>query len=414
MSQLPQHTAASADEVIALLRTICRPLEAERVALSQGLGCVLREPVCAPGDQPPFDRSSMDGYAVRLDDPATQFRIVDEIRAGDWRPRPLQPGEAVRIATGGALPCDGLQVVMKEHVEVEGAIVRVTRRDADRNIRFRGEDARAGQVLVETGTVLLPGTLALLASIGCTQPSVTRLPRVVHAVTGNEIVAPEETPQAGQIRDSNSTLVRAFLQQWRVEPVQLRLPEDEVRATATLQSLVSPVGDSNNSPAPLDLLLISGGASVGEHDFTSRLIEGLGYTIRVSKTNTRPGKPLILGQRGNTLAFGLPGNPLAHFVCLNLYLRVALEAWSGLKHRAVFRRGVLASELDAGGGPRETFWPARCLLHDEMPSLVPLRWASSGDLTSLATADALIRVGGSCGRLARGAPVEFASTILYP
>jgi molybdopterin molybdotransferase len=399
----PSH-AASSDEVLALVRQVCRPLEAERVALDDALGRVLREAVCALDDQPPFDRSSVDGYAVRLDDPGPTFRIVDNIRAGDWKPRQLQPGEAVRAATGGALPGDSLQVVMKEDVQADGASLRILRRDAARNIRFRGEDARAGQVLVEAGTLLQHGALGLLASLGHTQPQVTRLPRLLHAVTGDEIVPPEQAPQRGQIRDSNSTLVRAFLKQWGVEPRHLRLPEDEARARAALAN--------DQPPLPgTDLLLVSGGASVGEHDFTRRLLDHLGFVIRVSKTTTRPGKPLIVAQRGGTIAFGLPGNPLAHFVCLNLYVRCALNLFGGRPGEPLFRRGTLAIDLEADSNSRETFWPARCNHQGAAATLTPLRWASSGDLTSLATANALIRVAGGSARLAQGSPVEFLSTL---
>ncbi len=120
--------AASASEVLRLVREICRPLEAERVALTHAGGRVLREPICASEDQPPFDRSSVDGFAVRMDDAATRFRVVDEIRAGHWKPRQLQLGEAVRIATGGALPGDSLQVVMREDAQREGEFVSLSRR----------------------------------------------------------------------------------------------------------------------------------------------------------------------------------------------------------------------------------------------------------------------------------------------
>jgi molybdopterin molybdotransferase len=294
---------------------------------------------------------------------------------------------------------------MKEHVQVEGAFIRVRQRDAARHIRFRGEDARQGQVLVEAGTVLQPGTLALLASVGHTQPLVTRRPRLLHAVTGNEIVAPEQTPARGQIRDSNSTLVRAWLAALGLEAAHRRLPEDESVALAELQ-------DPSLDVARVDLLLISGGASVGEHDFTRRLFESLGYTVRVSKTTTRPGKPLIVAQRGSTLAFGLPGNPLAHFVCLNLYVRAALAGYSGhAVETAPFQPGVLAADLPAGSNDRETFWPARCRPQAGGALLTPLRWSSSGDLTSLATANALIRVAASQAGMSRGAPVEFLPTV---
>jgi molybdopterin molybdotransferase len=337
---------------------------------------------------------------VRRDDRATTFRIVEEIRAGDWKPRALQPGEAVRIATGGALPGDSLQVVMKEDLRAEGGTLTVRRRDDERNIRFRGEDARAGQVLVEAGTILQPGTLALLASVGCAQPLVTRPPRVLHIATGNEIVPPDQQPERGQIRDSNSTLVRAFLGPWGIAPEQKRVAEDA-------EPIQSPIP---NPQFAMDLLLISGGASVGEHDFTRRLLEVSGFTIHVSKTTARPGKPLIVAQRGGTLAFGLPGNPLAHFVCLNLYVRAALETFAGQAAAPLFQTGVLAADLAAGGNARETFWPARWILQDGLAMLTPLRWSSSGDLTALATANALIRVSAGAGQFQRGSRVEFVCT----
>ena len=394
------HPAASASEVIKLVRELCRPLEAERVSLANASGRILREPVRATEDQPAFDRSSVDGFAVRMDDTTTRFRIVDEIRAGDWKPRRLQAGEAVRIATGGALPDDGLQVVMREDAEREGEFVSVPRRADARNIRLRGEDARAGQNIIEPGIRLQPGALGLMASVGCAQPLVTRLPRVLHLATGNEIVPPEEQPQRGQIRDSNSTLVRAFLDQWRIQPTQLRVPEDEAAARAALEG----------SAREADLILISGGASVGEHDFTRHLLEQFGFTIHVSKTTARPGKPLIVAQHGNTIAFGLPGNPLAHFVCLNLYVRAALEAFAGRVAESVFHTGVLLTELPADGNARETFWPAHWRLRDGVATLTPLRWSSSGDLTSLASTNALIRVTAGAERLERSRWVEFVST----
>lgn len=393
----PNKAAASAGDVLALIAELCLPLAAERVALAEAAGRVLREPVCAPEDQPPFDRSSVDGFAVRQDDRATQFRVVGEIRAGDWKPRMLRLGEAVRIGTGGALPGEDLRVVMKEDAQIEADQLTVLRHDDERNIRFRGEDARAGHVLVEAGAILSPGTLALLASVGCARPLVTRLPRVRHVATGNEIVPPDQTPEHGQIRDSNSTLVRAFLGQWGIEAEQFRAGEDQ-------DAIESAIG---NRQSDVDLLLISGGASVGEHDFTRRLLDESGFTIHISKTTARPGKPLIVAQRGNTLAFGLPGNPLAHFVCLNLYVRAALEAFTGQSARTAFTPGALAADLTAGGNTRETFWPARWLLQDGSVMLTPLRWSSSGDLTSLATANALIRVTAGIEQCQRGSRVEF-------
>ncbi len=396
---------ATAAEVVSLLRERIRPLSEERVPLVEACGRLLREDVLAPEDQPLFDRSSVDGYAVRRDDASAEFRVVDELRAGDWRPRELQPGEAVRIATGGALPGRGLQVIMREDVKAANGRVSIPGRNHELNIRFRGEDAAAGAVLVPRGTVLRPGALALLASVGCIQPLVSGLPRVLHVATGNEIVPPDQSPGPGQIRDSNSTLVRGFLNQWGIEVRQLRVEEDEPAVMAAAETAGAPA-------VSCDLLLISGGASVGEHDFTLRVLERAGFTIHVCRTTARPGKPLIVAQRGNTFAFGLPGNPLAHFVCLNLYVRAAIEAFTGLDADACpsFQAGVLDSDLPADGNSRETFWPAEWFLCGGAAHLRPLRWSSSGDLTSLATANALIRVVPGTTSLEHGRTVEFFPT----
>ncbi|MEY4387264.1 MAG: Molybdopterin molybdenumtransferase [Verrucomicrobiota bacterium] len=391
---------ATVDETIALIHECCTAIEPEGVPLTEARGRTLREPVVAPEDQPPFDRSSVDGFAVRLDDPSKSFRIVDRIRAGDWKPRKLQAGEAVQIATGGALPSDGLQVVMKEDVRVTGDTLHIEERDRERNIRFRGEDACAGSELVGVGTKLSSGALALLASIGHTQPLVTRRPRVLHVATGNEIVSPEQTPQIGQIRDSNTSLVRAFMQSRGITPRQIRVGEDRAAIDSALRAPHS----------AFDLLLISGGASVGEHDFTRALLADLGYTLRISRTTTRPGKPLIFATRGNAVAFGLPGNPLAHFVCLNLYVSAALLGLSGGLEQSGFMTGELADDFASEANARETLWPARLNFIAGTAQLTLLPWRSSGDLTSLATANALVRIRSGCGKLTRGTRLDFVST----
>jgi molybdopterin molybdotransferase len=389
--------------VIALVRQLCRPLETERVSLAQADGRVLREAVCAPEDQPPFDRSSVDGYAVRADDPGDRFRVVDEIRAGEWKPRELRRGEAVRVATGGAIPGAGLQVLMKEEVRAHDGEVQVLQRGSERNIRWRGEDARAGTVLVQAGSRLHAGTMGLLVSLGHVQPLVSRPLRALHLATGNEIVPPEQTLGPGQIRDSNSSLVRAFLAPWRVALHQRRVAEDPSALRLTLAS-------AEVAGAAWDLWLISGGASVGEHDFTRAALADAGFQILVTRTNARPGKPLILAQRGPTIAYGLPGNPLAHFVCLNLYVRAALESWLGVPSPRSFEAGTLGAELNAGGAGRETFWPARWELADGQVRIFPLRWQSSGDLTALAHANALLRLASGAGIVPAGSRVEFWRT----
>jgi molybdopterin molybdotransferase len=386
------------DEALAEIHSHCQSLPAMRAPLAEAFGRVLRETVCAPEDLPPVDRSTRDGYAIRAADPAGAFSVVDTLRAGDWKPRELKPGEAVRVATGASLPCGNLRVVMQEHVERNGDKIRIAKREDASNIRQRGEEVRAGQPLVQTGVRLDAGELALLASAGCAQPLVSPRLRVVHFTTGDEIIPPDQTPKPGQVRDSNSVLIRGLLQHFPCELQQAHLPEDFEPAKIQIGNRQSATSNSN-------LLLISGGASVGEKDFTRALLEWLGFEIVFSQVNVRPGRPLIFGQNGSRVAFGLPGNPLSHFVCFHLFVATALAKLVGEEPKK-FLRSQLAAKLDDAPCPRETLWPARL----DSAGLHPLAWASSGDVTCLAETNSLIRVPANRGSIESGAEVEFLQT----
>ena len=194
-------------EAQELIRKHAAALAEEAVPLAKAHGRMLREPVASAEDVPAFDRSAMDGYAVLANDPAEELEVVAEIRAGQSLDRELQPGEAIRILTGARLPGPGLKVVMQEHVEARGTRIRLTKRTPAFNVRLRGEDARAGEVLLEPGALIDATAVALLASVGKATLLVSRQPRILHLTTGDEIVPPEKTPAMGQIRNSNASLI---------------------------------------------------------------------------------------------------------------------------------------------------------------------------------------------------------------
>ncbi len=390
-----RHALRSLDEAIAEIHSCCEPLSPVRISLEEAFGRTLHETACAPEDLPACDRSTRDGYAILLNDAAESFQVVDVIHAAGWKPRPLQPGEAVRVATGAALPCGGLRVVMQEHVERSGDAVKIIRRENTLNLRRRGEDVKTGKPLVQAGARLDAGKLALLASAGCGQPLVSPRLRVVHFTTGDEVIPPGQTPLPGQVRDSNSILIRSLLQLWPCDVFQTHLPEDFEQAKAECGKRKAEIDRA-------DLVLVSGGASVGEKDFTRPLLEWLGFETVFSQVNVRPGKPLILGVSGNRVAFGLPGNPLSHFVCFQFAVATALARLTG-EAPPQFMRGRLVVALADADCPRETLWPARL----ELAELRPLPWASSGDVTCFAAANALIRVPANCDSLAAGAVVDF-------
>ncbi len=376
-----QRTALrSLNEAITEIHSRCQPSPPMHVLLENSFGRVLRETVYAPEDLPANDRSTRDGYAILTDDLSETFQIVDTVHAADWKPRRLQPGEAVRVATGAILPCDDVRVVIQENVERSGERIRITKHATGLNLRKRGEDMKAGQPLVEPGVRLDAGKLALLATVGCAQPLVSPRLRVAHFTTGDEIVLPDQTPKPGQIRDSNSILIRGLLKYRSCEIFQTQLPEDFERAKSIIEN-------RNSEIERADLILISGGASVGDKDFTRQLLEHLGFEMVFLQVNVRPGNPLIFGVNGARVAFGLPGNPLSHFVCFHFAVATALARLSG-ESEIKFSLGRLATKLNDTACPRETLWPARLEWNGGSPRLHPLTWASSADVTCLATANA--------------------------
>ncbi len=370
-------------EARALIAEQVRLLAAERVPLAEARGRVLRQALVTEEDIPAFDRSAMDGYAVNGDGTGP-FTIVADIPAGAIFKRRIAPGECARIFTGAAIPDGTTHVVLQEFATRTGASVSFSQRDAAANIRRRGEDAREGAVLIERGARLGPAELSLFAQVGNTNAFVSRRPRILHVGTGSEIVAPDATPQRGQIRDSNSTLVAALVAEAGGEIIaQQRTGDDFSALLAAVQSV--PMEN-------WEVLLLSGGASVGDHDLGLPALLELGFTMHFRQLNLRPGKPLIFATRDRQVAFVIPGNPLSHVICWHVVIRAALDMLTTGSAEFGLATAVLGGTAPLRGHPRETWWPARLSWEGDAPVLLPLKWQSSGDLTGLAGLDALIRV----------------------
>ena len=387
----------SLSEARSIIATETTSLEPVRASLADAVGRILREEVRAPEDLPSFDRSAMDGYVISADDPAERLRVVAEIQPGAIPAFALNPGECARIYTGGAIPVGASQVLMQEEVRREGEWMIPARRGAATHIRRSGEDARRGDLLLDSRTRIGPGEAALLAQIGVMQVSVSPAPRVVHLTTGNELVPPHVQPEPGQIRDSNSTLIAALLAAHGAALLAQR------HCTDRLDALVDAVRGLPEER--WDLLLISGGASVGDYDFGARALESLGFTIHFRKVNLRPGKPLVFASRDRQLALVLPGNPVSHFETFHLAVRLALEGLESAHQAWPMLRSTLVAPQKPFIDERETWAPGRLELAGEA-RVTPLAWQSSGDLRGLVGANCLVRIPSSASPIEVGQSVE--------
>jgi molybdopterin molybdotransferase len=374
----------SISEARALIAQTVHVLPPLRVPLAQAHGRTLRESLTADEDIPAFDRSAMDGYAIRADDPSTEFRVVCEIPAGTVPTRAIGLGECARIFTGSPIPEGGTQVIVQEVAQRSGDTVTFSQRGKGINIRSRGEDAREGSVLIERGTQLGAVELSLCAQLGKCAPLIAPRPRILHIATGSELVAPDEIPEAGKIRDSNSTLIAALAAEAGAEIAhQFRVGDDPAQLVGAI---------SGTDIGSWDMLLLSGGASVGDHDFGARTLRELGFSLHFTQLNLRPGKPLIFATRGRHLAFVIPGNPLSHLVCWHLVIRAALDMLAIGAIEFALVEAPLAGDVALKGNPRETWWPARIAWENGGAKFLPLKWQSSGDLTGIIGLDVLIRV----------------------
>ncbi len=391
----------SVDEARETILRFAAPLPAETAGLTAAHGRFLREPVASAEDLPPFDRSAMDGYALLENDPVREWEVVGEIRAGDTPRIGLRPGEAMRIFTGAPLPGPGTRVVMQEDVEVQKTRLRIVRPGKASHVRRRGEDARAGEVLLQPGAFIDATALALLASVGATSVRVSRAPRILHLTTGDEIVPPDQPPGPGQIRNSNASLISALCRESGAgEVVHLHAPDHLETMTAAL---------AQAGPKTHDVILISGGSGGGDYDFTGELFRFLDAEIHFRQVNVRPGKPLIFGTAGPRLVFGLPGNALSHFVCFHLFVRPALEALLA-KTPVPPASAQLAEPMTDTLNNRETWWPVWTSLNEGRVEVRAMPWKSSGDITRLPGADALIRVPANTAQLPAGERVDYLRT----
>ena len=378
----------SVEEAIRIITEQTPRLAPERIALADALGRVLAEEVVADSDLPPFDRAQMDGYAVRAADTKTvpvSLRVVGESAAGRGWTGDMKEGEAVRIMTGAPVPL-GADSVQKVEVTLEqdGRVSVAEATSPGQFIVRRASEIKLGQTVLEAGEEINAARMAALASFGYAEVNVGTRPRAAVLATGTELVAVHERPGVDQIRDSNSYSLAAYAQLAGATVERLPLAGDEPELLQREIALAR---------ARSDVLVLSGGVSMGVYDFTKTALRSLGAEIFFERVSLRPGKPTVFARLGDALIFGLPGNPVSVSVTFNLFARTALRAMQGCKQAAMIEESAVLARAVKGSVERASYLPAR-LSTDEAGRLVAeaLKWGGSSDFVAFARATALIIV----------------------
>lgn len=376
----------SVAEALEIVLAQAAPLPGEDVLLAEALGRVLAEDVRSDTDLPPFDRSAMDGYALRAADviqTPTSLAVVGQVRAGQYPERALREGEAVQVMTGAPVPpgATAVQPLEKTRALDAGRRVEILARvEPGDHIARQGSELRAGDQVLASGAVIDPAAIAVLATAGRGRVRVGRRPAVAVLATGDELVDVWDTPARGCIRNSNGYAVEALA----------RWAGADVRSLGTVPDVAERIAQAVSEGLRSDVLVVSGGVSVGAYDLVEDVLARFDVRVLFDKVAIKPGAPLVFGRRGATLVFGLPGNPVSAQVTFDVFARAALLRMQGA--RVVSRPTLEAELLDAVSNKsgRAAHLPAR--VRSEGGRLVarPLRSLGSADVVAHARANALL------------------------
>jgi len=374
----------SIEEALANIRNAISPVPTEEIFVADALGRVLAEDIVATVSHPPRNVSSMDGYAVRAADigslPVTLTQI-GEAAAGHTFEGTVGAGQCTRIFTGGGLPQGADTIVIQEDTDADGD--RITIREAGPEgdwVRPEGLDFTAGKTLLPAGHMMTARDVGLASAAGATWIRVRRKPRIAVLSTGDEVVMPGAPRRADQIVSSNTVALLAYAQVMGAEAISLGIAEDKP------ESLKARLADAQG----FDMLVTSGGASVGDHDLVQSAFGEEGLDLGFYKIAMRPGKPLIFGHIGKTVLLGLPGNPVSTGVTAAIFVRAAVEEMLGLAPKPLYEAAILGADLPKNGKRLDFMRASLTPSETEMPTATPFDRQDSSMLAAFAHADCLI------------------------
>jgi molybdopterin molybdotransferase len=379
------------EEALKIVLGRAQPLGSERVDMSQSLNRILAEDVTSDIDMPPFDRAVVDGYACRRADLANRLTVVETIQAGTSPSRTIGPDQCAKIMTGAAVPQGADCVIMVEDTKNIGAhAIRFVGRQTGDNISKRGADTKAGDVVLHKGSRIGPQHVAALAAFGRVRPLVAKKPRVGIVATGDELVEPASRPGSCQIRNSNSGQLAAQIQ--------------DAGGIVRDYGIVGDVPDAidgvfKTAAGENDVVIVSGGVSVGDFDFVPAMLERNGVELLFRKIAIKPGKPTVFGVSERVYCFGLPGNPVSTFVVFELLVKPFLYKLMGHDYSPVSVQMPLSECVTRNDTDRQSWIPVRLTAKN---TAQPTEYHGSAHVLALCEADGFINIGVGVGRIEKG------------
>ena len=375
-----------------LNKIACRP-GTEEVPLIESLGRVLGRDIVSRVSMPPFNKSAMDGYAIRSDDDSRRFKIVEIIAAGLVPEKMINKGDCAKIMTGAMLPSGADRVIKIEVTQEKDGYMTITGEDKRVNICYLGEDVKPGDVILRAGHLIRPAEVGIIASMGLDRVTVYKRALVGVVTTGSEIKEPGRELEPGQIYNSNAYSISAQVVQTGALVKYEGIVGDQVEITSEkIKKLLEET----------QMVLISGGVSMGDYDYVPQILAGLGVRLHFDKVAIQPGKPTVFGTRGQTLVFGMPGNPVSTFIVFEILVKPVLYRTMGYNYTPSIIKCVMKKDFKRKQTERTAYVPVR---FNEENQVEPLEYHGPAHLTALATANGLLKVPRGVQQVSKGSTV---------
>lgn len=382
------------EEAEQILNGIAFSPATEEVPILASMGRVLAQDVVSEIHMPPFDKSAMDGYALKGDDDSPSFQVVEIIPAGSVPTVTIKKGQCAKIMTGAMIPPGADRVVKVEVTTEAEGYMTLTSEDVHTNICKLGEDVKPGDTVLTAGRLIRPQEIGIMASMGLAKVTVFQRVMVAVITTGSEIVEPGQPLARGQIYNSNAYSISAQVQQTgAIVKYTGQVGDDMAQIKAKMEALLTET----------QVVLISGGVSMGDYDFVPAILKEMGVKLHFSKVAIQPGKPTVFGTRGDTLIFGMPGNPVSTFTVFEIFVKPILYKAMGLHFVPPMMRGTMKKEYVRKHTERTAYVPVSV---DASGQVEPVEYHGSAHFNALSKADGLLKIPQGVRELLKGSVVD--------